>query len=53
MTLEEVEQKIQELQNQLAQGQAQLQQLIGYRQALVDQGQSEEAESENGTTNVN
>ena len=43
MTLEEVEQKIQELQNQLANGQAQLQQLIGYRQALVDQGQSEEA----------
>ena len=45
MTLEEVEQKIQDLQNQLGNGQAQLQQLVGYRQALLDQRESEEAET--------
>ena len=36
MTLQEVEQKIQELQNQLSNGQARLQQLVGYRQALIE-----------------
>ena len=36
MTIEEIEKKIQELQNSIAQSNTQLHQLIGYRQALLD-----------------
>lgn len=37
MTIEEIEKRIQELQNSIAQSNTQLHQLIGYRQALLDQ----------------